>query len=93
MKRIAGFAAIALLAVVNSAGAQERPNFSGRWTLEEPAAPTTPPQPARGGGGGRGGARAGSMGSGWSTPITITQDANKLTVEYAFSAVVTCSRR
>ena len=87
MKRIAGFATVVLMTITSGAVAQDRPNFSGRWTMEEPAA--APNQPARGGGGGgggggRGGARAGSMGSGWGTPITITQDANKLTVEYMF---------
>src|SRR5262245_22940484 len=46
------------------------PDFSGRWTAE-PAAPGAP--------GGRG-----DMGSGWGSPLTITQDANRLTVEYAF---------
>jgi|SRR5262245_25785789 len=34
--------------------------------------------------GGRGGGRVGDMGSGWGSTITITQDASRLTVEYAF---------
>jgi hypothetical protein len=59
---------------------QTRPDFSGRWTSDpDPAA-------ARGtaeGGRGRGPSR-GDMGSGWGTLITITQDASRLTVEYAF---------
>jgi len=46
------------------------PDFSGRWAAE-PAAPGAP-------------AGRGDMGSGWGTPLTITQDANRLTVEYAF---------
>ena len=49
-----------------------RPDFSGRWTAEAPA-----PAPGRGGG-------RGDMGSGWGSPLSITQDAQKLTVEYAF---------
>src|SRR4029434_7956929 len=35
---------------------------------------------------GRGGASSGDMGSGWGSNITVTQDANRLTVEYAFFA-------
>jgi hypothetical protein len=51
---------------------QEHPNFAGQWTLAPPAAQ-----------GNRGPAR-GDMGSGWGSPITITQDATRLTVQYAF---------
>lgn len=43
-------------------------DFSGRWAAD-------PPAMANG---------RGDMGSGWGTPITITQDAQRLTVEYAF---------
>ena len=60
---------------------QAKTDFSGRWTTDpDPAA-----APARGGGagGGRGPAR-GDMGSGWGSPITLTQDGARLTVEYAF---------
>src|SRR5688572_33215568 len=42
------------------------------------------PPPARGGAAGGRGGRMGDMGSGWGSSITITQDANRLTVEYAF---------
>ena len=68
--------------------AQTKPDFSGRWTTEPapaatPAAGTAPAAgPPRGGGPGR----SGDMGSGWGPTITITQDAAKLTVEYAFFA-------
>lgn len=70
--------AVAAFAISASAGAQQRPDFSGEWTIkpEEPIAPAS-------GLGGRG-ARVGDMGSGWGSPITITQDANRLRVEYAF---------
>jgi hypothetical protein len=57
-------------------GAQERPSFAGRWTVDAP----TPPAP---GGRGRGAVR-GDMGSGWGNAITLTQDASRLTVEFAF---------
>ena len=78
--------------------AQPRPDFSGRWTTESAPAPTAPsgggqasaPQGSqRGGavsGGGQPGVRVGDMGSGWGSPITISQDASRLTVEYAFFA-------
>ena len=46
------------------------PDFSGKWTIE-PA--TSVAGPGRG-----------DMGSGWGPVLTITQDANRLTVEYAF---------
>ena len=42
-------------------------------------------QPGRAAGPGRGGGR-GDMGSGWGSTITITQDATRFTVEYAFFA-------
>ena len=66
--------------------AQTRPDFSGRWT-SAPEPTTASP----GGGGQTGAARSGGgrsasgdMGSGWGSNITITQDARRLTVEYAF---------
>jgi hypothetical protein len=53
-----------------STTAQTKPDFSGRWTSEpETKAPAQP--------------RTGEMGSGWGTNLTITQAANRLTVEYA----------
>jgi hypothetical protein len=55
-----------------------RPDFSGRWAIVEAATP--------GGGPARGQGGRGDMGSGWGTPLTITQDASRVTVEYAFFA-------
>ena len=46
------------------------PDFSGRWTIQ--------PAPADNAGG------RGTMGSGWGSTISVTQDAARLTVEYAF---------
>lgn len=71
------------------AGAQARPDFSGRWTTDpDPAAPTAPAGAGRAGASpaapGQRGGQTGNMGSGWGSTITITQDASKLTVEYAF---------
>jgi hypothetical protein len=68
-----------------SVTAQTRPDFSGRWTSEpEPAGGVGQAGTALGGGGGR--VVSGDMGSGWGPSITVTQDANRLTVEYAFFA-------
>lgn len=78
----AGVIALALSAIVAGAGAQQRPDFSGEWTIK-PDDPVAAPAAGRGGRGGSG-ARPGDMGSGWGSPITITQDANRLRVEYAF---------
>jgi hypothetical protein len=68
----------ALLAATPGAGAQDRPSFAGQWTA---VAPVSEP----GARGGRGAVR-GDMGSGWANTITITQDAARLTVQYAFFA-------
>jgi hypothetical protein len=81
MKRLT---AAFVLMIVALAGAQAKPDFSGRWTNDpDPAAAA---QPARGGGapsGGRGAPPA-DLGSGWGSTITITQAATSLAVEYAF---------
>lgn len=80
MTRLTGaLLAAAILCPGSVLAAQERPDFSGDWTIEE--APG-----ARGGRAGRGGrgGPAPDMGSGWGRNITITQDAARLTVEYAF---------
>ena len=69
-------ALVALLAV--GATAQTRPDFSGRWTSE--------PSPAGDGQRNAGGERIGDMGSGWGPNITITQTAERMTVEYMFFA-------
>jgi hypothetical protein len=60
--------------------AQERPDFSGRWTVEPEPTPTAPAPgtPAR--------PRVGNMGSGWGPTISVKQTANQLTVEYDFFA-------
>ncbi len=76
------FAAMSLSLSVALA-APPRPDFSGRWVIE--------PVPGTSGSG-AGAARTaptvarGNMGSGWGPDIAITQDANRLTVEYPFFA-------
>ena len=74
---------LALALAASVAAAQAKPDFSGRWTTEAEVTSIPPAAP----GGGRGappspGQRG--MGSGWGPTITITQDAERLTVEYAF---------
>ena len=77
MKRTMVLVVIALVGWMSSGVTSQAPaDFSGRWTLEPepapaPAAPGTPAAPVRG-----------DMGSGWGSPLTITQDPTKLTVEY-----------
>ena len=69
-----GIIAAAVLAVSSVAFAQ-KPDFSGTWTPEAPAAaPTTPPATPPAGGGQRGGGRMGG-------PMTVKQTATDLTVE------------
>lgn len=75
---------------------QSRPDFSGQWSME-PESTQTPTttggsgqavtQPGGGGdraSGGRRAIRSGNMGSGWGSNITVTQDPQRLTVEYMF---------
>ena len=77
MKHVLRIITVALFAA--TVMAQAKPDFSGRWT-SEPEAKTTEPGSAPAA------ARAGDMGSGWGSNITVTQDASRLTVEYAFFA-------
>lgn len=58
---------------------QARPDFSGRWTVEAPAAPAGPR-----GGGAAARPASGNLGSGWGSTITVAQTPGALTVEYAF---------
>jgi len=77
--------AIGILA--GSLAAQARPDFSGRWTTEPERtaeAGRGQGQAGAGPGGARGRGPTGGLGSGWGPTITITQDANHLTVEYMF---------
>lgn len=78
--------AVAATLLASALHAQQRPDFSGIWTIATDAAAGGRGGGAPGGaagGGGRGPA-VGDMGSGWGSPLTIVQDANRLSVEYAF---------
>jgi hypothetical protein len=66
-------------ALPTALSAQPPADFSGRWTLDSPAVssrPAVPGTPAAAG-------APGDMGSGWGSPITVAQDATRLSVEYA----------
>ena len=67
-----------LLFATAVSAAQAKTDFSGRWTSE--------PDPAAAPAAGRGGRGPADVGSGWGSTITITQEAARLTVEYAFFA-------
>jgi hypothetical protein len=56
------------------AAAQAKPNFAGKWTLDQEK--TTAANPAQQGGGGGGGGGRGGMGG----PMTIAVDANTLKI-------------
>jgi hypothetical protein len=71
--------ALWLTAVLPAVLAAQAPaDFSGHWTLDAPAIASTPAVP----GTPAAAAAPGDMGSGWGSPITIAQDANRLSVEY-----------
>ena len=72
-----GMVAIAALAVATVAFAQAKPDFSGTWTPDAPAAAATPPA----GGGGAPGGGGGGGGRGGGGPMTVKQSATELTVE------------
>jgi hypothetical protein len=69
MRRTLGLTAVIVVALA-VAGFAQKPDFSGTWTPEAPAA-----APAGGGGGGGGGR---GMGGG---PMTVKQTANDISVE------------
>ena len=69
-----------------AAAAQEKPNFSGKWQLDQEktqaANPNAQPPRGGGGGGGGGGGRGGGFGGGgMGGPFTLTLDAETLTRE------------
>jgi hypothetical protein len=78
MRQILIVAVAALVALPPVAWAQEKPNFSGSWTLNQGAGAPAPGRGARGGGG-RGGAGAAPQ------SLTITQTATQITIERAMA--------
>jgi len=58
---------------------QARPDFSGEWTRVDSAAEQRSVATV-----GDGAFRAGDMGSGWGSPLTLRQEANRFVVEYTY---------
>src|SRR6185295_7391807 len=80
MRRIAiGLTAAAAMLIVASLSAQGKPNFAGKWTLQQDPNAAA----AGGGGGGRGGRNGGGgFGGGFcGQGCDITQDATTLTLK------------
>ena len=67
----------ALLALPGAGTAQSRPDFSGEWTRVDSSAEQRSVASV-----GDGAFRVGNMGSGWGSPLTLTQQSNRLVVEY-----------
>ncbi len=80
-RQMHGWIAMACIGLAVSADAQKRPEISGVWTaVPSPnAVAAAAPLPT-----GDAPFPKGDMGSGWGSPLTITQDARRLTVSYAF---------
>ncbi|NOT07705.1 MAG: hypothetical protein HOP28_05785 [Gemmatimonadales bacterium] len=79
MSRISTLVILASLGGLSNAAARQRPDFAGEWTLADTA--DRRPSVASQGDASFG---TGSMGSGWGSPIVITQQSNQLTVSYTF---------
>ena len=68
-----------LLGSATVASAQSRPDFTGEWVRADSVAEQRSVAAV-----GDAGFRVGTMGSGWGSPLTLRQQANRLVVEYAF---------
>jgi hypothetical protein len=71
-------AAVCVWAATSTAAIQTAPDFSGQWAIAPSSAPGVPPAS-----GAPPAPPKGDMGSGWGSPLTITQDAKQLVVEQA----------
>lgn len=80
-RRMHWLVALAVAGFATSADAQQRPDFAGVWATVPAADAAAAKAPLA-----AGDARfpTGDMGSGWESPVTITQDARRLTVTYTF---------
>jgi hypothetical protein len=77
--RVSILVILAVLSGLATAQAQQRPSFAGEWVLADTAGrrPSVSSQ-------GDASFRTGSMGNGWGSPLTITQDPTRLIVEYPY---------
>ena len=69
----------ALAGTSGVASAQARPDFTGEWIRADSAGEQRTVATV-----GDAGFRVGTMGSGWGSPLTLRQAANRLVVEYAY---------
>jgi len=81
MNRLAALMSVLSMSGVAAASGQQRPDFSGEWIR---AADSAADGRATVAATGDAAFRVGNMGSGWGSPLTITQRSNQLIVEYAF---------
>lgn len=78
MQRALLFVVAVAMAVQGAARAQDKPNFSGTWTLD--AARSDAPPDSRGGRGGRGGRGLAALGVAPTEPVTITQSETEIAI-------------
>ena len=79
MRRATAVMGAALVVFAAAASAQDKPNFSGKWVVDQEKTQAANPAGQGGGGGGGGGGRPGGMGM--QGPMTLTLDATSLTSE------------
>jgi hypothetical protein len=72
---ISRMALVALIGMAADVEAQTRPDFSGTWVIVDSVKPSVATV-------GDASFRMGDMGSGWGSPLTITQRADSLIVQY-----------
>ena len=70
-----------VVALVATAAAQAKPDFSGTWTFDEAKSDPAPARAGGGGGGGGGGRGGGRMGGAPATAMTIKQTPAELSMD------------
>ncbi len=87
MNRLAALiSALSAAGALTAAGAQARPNLAGEWARVADAADAVVTGRPAVSASGDAAFRRGEMGSGWGSPVSITHDGDRLTVEYVFFA-------
>lgn len=81
-RRVTAVMGAATMVLFATAASAQKPDFSGKWTVDTEKTAAANPAPQGGGGGGGGGGRAGGRGGmGMAGPMTIKIDAAALTIE------------
>lgn len=80
MRRHVAFAGLLLVAGAGVADTQARPDFTGAWTRVPDSATARPTVATTG----DAAFRRGDMGSGWGSPLTMTQRTDSLILQYSF---------